>query len=102
MNREKAWKTRCNYEDKFSNLKRLGRVEIRQNIWSVKFNGTRSTKVGEITLDGQFIQGSDFYRYLRAIIQKDWELDGDVAHRIKGLKWKSASRFNVILACQKV
>ncbi|KAL6504018.1 hypothetical protein OROGR_025941 [Orobanche gracilis] len=37
---------------------------------------------------------STFFRYLGSIIQKDGELDGDVAHRIKAgwLKWKSATR----------
>ncbi|KAL6579762.1 hypothetical protein OROMI_007786 [Orobanche minor] len=45
-----------------------------------------------ITFDGKVVHGSTFFRYLGSIIQKDGELDGDVAHRIKAgwLKWKSA------------
>ncbi|KAL6536568.1 hypothetical protein OROGR_013140 [Orobanche gracilis] len=41
----------------------------------------------------EFVHGSTFFRYLGSIIQKDGELDGDVAHRIKAgwLKWKSAT-----------
>ncbi|KAL6588194.1 hypothetical protein OROMI_001172 [Orobanche minor] len=46
-----------------------------------------------ITFDGKVVHGSTFFRYLGSIIQKDGELDGDVAHRIKAgwLKWKSAT-----------
>ncbi|KAL6577117.1 hypothetical protein OROMI_011393 [Orobanche minor] len=48
---------------------------------------------GMITFDGKVVHGSTFFRYLGSIIQKDGELDGDVAHRIKAgwLKWKSAT-----------
>ncbi|KAL6494802.1 hypothetical protein OROGR_031602 [Orobanche gracilis] len=46
-----------------------------------------------ITFDGKVVHGSTFFRYLGSIIQKDGDLDGDVAHRIKAgwLKWKSAT-----------
>ncbi|KAK9756043.1 hypothetical protein RND81_01G069300 [Saponaria officinalis] len=55
----------------------------------------RSTEVGSIIFDGNVVEGSEFFRYLGSIIQKDGELDGDVAHRIKAgwLKWKSATGF---------
>ncbi|KAK9705104.1 hypothetical protein RND81_07G034100 [Saponaria officinalis] len=57
--------------------------------------GSRSTKVGSIIFDGNVVEGSTFFRYLRSIIQKDGELDGDVAHKIKAgwLKWKSVTEF---------
>ena len=60
-----------------------------------KVAGLRSTEAGSIIFDGNVVEGSDFFRYLGSIIQKDGELDGDVAHRIKAgwLKWKSASGF---------
>ncbi|KAK9713818.1 hypothetical protein RND81_06G053100 [Saponaria officinalis] len=55
----------------------------------------RSTEVGSIIFDGNVVEGSEFFRYLGSIIQKDGELDGDVAHRIKAgwLKWKTATGF---------
>ena len=58
-----------------------------------KFSGIRQTETGTIRLDGKIVQGLDFFRYLRSILQKDGELDGDVAHRIKSgwLKWKNAT-----------
>ncbi|KAL6522376.1 hypothetical protein OROMI_031648 [Orobanche minor] len=50
-------------------------------------------EAGVITFDGKVVHGSNFFRYLGSIIQKDGEIDGDVAHRIKAgwLKWKSAT-----------
>lgn len=59
------------------------------------FSGTGDREVGTINLDGKTVHGADFFRYLGSIIQKDGEIDGDVAHRIKAgwLKWKSASGF---------
>ena len=46
-----------------------------------------------ITLDSQQISVTECFKYLRSIIQKDGEIDGDVNHRIKTgwLKWKSAT-----------
>ncbi|KAL6503375.1 hypothetical protein OROGR_025298 [Orobanche gracilis] len=56
--------------------------------------GVLGVQVGDIIFyDGKVVHGSTFFRYLGSIIQKDGELDGDVAHRIKTgwLKWKSAT-----------
>ncbi|KAL6505306.1 hypothetical protein OROGR_025123 [Orobanche gracilis] len=52
-----------------------------------------NSEAGMITFDEKVVHGSTFFRYLGYIIQKDGELDGDVAHRIKAgwLKWKSAT-----------
>ena len=68
-----------------------------------KFSGVQDRGTGEITLDGKIVQGSEMFRYLGSIIQKDGELDGDVAHRIKAgwLKWKSVQGSYVIQACPK-
>jgi len=68
-----------------------------------QFAGSRSTEVGSIIFDGNAVEGSDCFRYLGSIIQKDGELDGDVAHRIKAgwLKWKSATGFCAIRICPK-
>ncbi|XP_056698647.1 uncharacterized protein [Spinacia oleracea] len=68
-----------------------------------KFSGAQKREVGVITLDGKIVQGSEMFRYLGSIIQKDGELDGDVAHRIKAcwLKWKSVTGSYVIQACPK-
>ncbi len=59
------------------------------------FSGDEDTGVGTILLDEKIVQSSDFFRYLGSIIQKNGEIGGDVAHRIKAgwLKWKSASGF---------
>ncbi|KAL6581108.1 hypothetical protein OROMI_007031 [Orobanche minor] len=53
----------------------------------------RDREAEMITFDGKVVHGSTFFRYLGSIIQKDGELDGDVAYRIKAgwLKWKSAT-----------
>ncbi|KAL6507853.1 hypothetical protein OROGR_024048 [Orobanche gracilis] len=58
-----------------------------------RFNDNSDREAGTITFDGKVVHGSTFFRYLGSIIQKDGELDGDVAHRIKAgwLKWKSAT-----------
>lgn len=60
-----------------------------------KFSGVTSSEAGAVTLDSKVIQGSNVFRYLGSILQKDGELDGDVAHRINAgwLKWKSATGF---------
>ncbi|KAL6532562.1 hypothetical protein OROHE_013984 [Orobanche hederae] len=58
-----------------------------------RFSDNRDREAGMITFDGKVVHGSAFFRYFGSIIQKDGELDGDVAHRIKAgwLKWKSAT-----------
>ncbi|KAL6504546.1 hypothetical protein OROGR_026469 [Orobanche gracilis] len=58
-----------------------------------RFSENSDREAGMITFDGKAVHGSTFFRYLGSIIQKDGELDGDVAHRIKAgwLKWKSAT-----------
>ncbi|KAL6516422.1 hypothetical protein OROGR_019727 [Orobanche gracilis] len=57
-----------------------------------RFSDNSDREAEMITFDGKVVHGSTFFRYLGSIIQKDGELDGDVAHRIKAgwLKWKSA------------
>ena len=60
------------------------------------FSGsTRDGGVGVITLDGKEISSTDCFRYLGSIIQRNGELDEDVAHRIKAgwTKWRGASGF---------
>ncbi|KAL6532820.1 hypothetical protein OROGR_013780 [Orobanche gracilis] len=56
-----------------------------------RFSDNSDREAEMITFDGEVVHGSTFFRYLGSIIQKDGELDGDVAHRIKAgwLKWKS-------------
>ena len=46
-----------------------------------------------MTLDGQEILVSSYFKYLGSIIQKDMEIDSDVNHRIQAgwLKWRSAT-----------
>ncbi|KAL6534459.1 hypothetical protein OROHE_013384 [Orobanche hederae] len=58
-----------------------------------RFSDNSDREAGMITFDGKVVHGSTLFRYLGSIIQKDGELDGDVAHRIKEgwLKWKSAT-----------
>ncbi|KAL6494082.1 glutamated carboxypeptidase [Orobanche gracilis] len=58
-----------------------------------RFSDNSDREAEMITFDGKVVHGSTFFRYLESIIQKDGELDGDVAHRIKAgwLKWKSAT-----------
>ncbi|KAH9611891.1 hypothetical protein KSS87_015556 [Heliosperma pusillum] len=70
-----------------------GGVERKSDLWrhmleslaqlECRFSGNGSTEVGSISLDGEIVYGSDFYRYLGSIIQSDGELDGDVANRIQ-------------------
>ncbi|KAL6494119.1 hypothetical protein OROGR_032028 [Orobanche gracilis] len=59
-----------------------------------RFSDNSDREAEMITFDGKAVHGFTFFRYLGSIIQKDGELDGDVAHRIKAgwLKWKSATR----------
>ncbi|KAL6507200.1 hypothetical protein OROHE_022099 [Orobanche hederae] len=58
-----------------------------------RFSDNSDREAGMITFDGKVVHESTFFRYLGSIIQKDGELDSDVAHRIKAgwLKWKSAT-----------
>ncbi|KAL6579835.1 hypothetical protein OROMI_007859 [Orobanche minor] len=58
-----------------------------------RFSDNSDREAEMITFDGKVVHGSTFFWYLGSIIQKDGELDGDVAHRIKAgwLKWKSAT-----------
>ena len=46
-----------------------------------------------ITLDGQKIPIIECFKYLKLIIQKDWEIDQDVNHKIKPrlLKWNKTN-----------
>ena len=48
-----------------------------------KFRKRRNNKQGVITLDGQQIPITKCFKYLRSIIQKDEEIDGDVNYKIK-------------------
>ncbi|KAL6544202.1 hypothetical protein OROGR_010699 [Orobanche gracilis] len=59
-----------------------------------RFSDNSDKEAEMITFDGKVVHGSTFFWYLGSIIQKDGELDGDVAHRIKAewLKWKSATK----------
>ncbi|KAL6526475.1 hypothetical protein OROGR_015565 [Orobanche gracilis] len=73
-----------------------------------RFSDNSDREAEMITFDGKVVHGSTFFRYLGSIIQKDGELDGDVAHRIKTgwLKWKSATgvlcdhNYSCIHSCQ--
>ncbi|KAL6575803.1 hypothetical protein OROHE_000784 [Orobanche hederae] len=48
-----------------------------------RFSDNSDREAEMITFDGKVVHGSTFFRYLGSIIQKDGELHGDVAHRIK-------------------
>ncbi|KAL6553753.1 hypothetical protein OROMI_019426 [Orobanche minor] len=67
------------------------KLELWRILWKLEALGSAEAEM--ITFDGKVVHGSTFFRYLGSIIQKDGELDGDVAHRIKTgwLKWKSAT-----------
>ena len=47
-----------------------------------------------MTLDGQGIPMSSYFKYLGSIIQKDREIKSDANHRIQAgwLKWRNAKR----------
>jgi hypothetical protein len=38
---------------------------------------------GDVRLDGQVVPKKDSFRYLRSMLQKNWDIDEDVSHRIK-------------------
>ena len=84
------WKWRNTIETRGFRLSRSKTKYLECN-----FNENGSRDGGIITFDGKEIKGSDFFRYLGSIIQKDGELDSDVAHRIKAgwVKWKNATGF---------
>ena len=42
-----------------------------------------NNKQGVFTLNGQKISVTEWFKYLRLIIQKDGEINGDVNHMIK-------------------
>ena len=46
-----------------------------------------------VTLDGQGIPMSSYFKYLGSIIEKDGEINSGVNHRIQAgwLKWRSAT-----------
>ena len=46
-----------------------------------------------VTLDGQEISMSSYFKYLGSIIQKDGEINSEVNHRIQAdwLKWRNAT-----------
>nr|XP_009795786.1 PREDICTED: uncharacterized protein LOC104242434 [Nicotiana sylvestris] len=48
---------------------------------------------GNVRLDTQVIPRRESFKYLRSIIQKDWEIDEDFTHRIRAewMKWRLAS-----------
>ena len=58
-----------------------------------KFRKKMNNEQCIITLDGQQIPVTEFFKYLESIIQKDREIDGDVNHRIKvgWFKWRNAT-----------
>ena len=55
-----------------------------------KFRKRRNNEQSVITLDGQQIPVTAYFKYLGSIIQKDGEINGDINHRIKAgwLKWR--------------
>ena len=59
-----------------------------------KFRKIRNNKQDMITLDVQKIQLMKCFNYLRSIIQKDGEIDGDVNHmtKVRWFIWRSAIR----------
>ncbi|KAM2892980.1 hypothetical protein FF1_008387 [Malus domestica] len=58
-----------------------------------KFNANGGQNELGVRIGDQEIPKSDCFRYLRSILQKNGELDGDLNHRIQAgwMKWKSAS-----------
>jgi hypothetical protein len=73
------------------NLRVLKLVEVKLSIWNV--NSYWQKYNPSVTLDGRAILVDDDFLYLRSIIQKDGELDSDVAYPVKAswLKWRSAT-----------
>jgi hypothetical protein len=37
----------------------------------------------DVRLDDQVVPNKDTFRYLRSMLQKNWDIDEDVSHRIK-------------------
>jgi hypothetical protein len=48
---------------------------------------------GDVRFNGQVVPEKDTFRYLRSMLQKNWDIDEDLSHRIKTdwLKWRQAS-----------
>jgi hypothetical protein len=46
-----------------------------------------------VRLDGQVVPKKDIFHYLGSMLQKAWDIDEDVSHRIRAgwLKWRQAS-----------
>jgi hypothetical protein len=38
---------------------------------------------GDVRLDGHVVPKKDTFRYMGSILQKNWNIDEDVSHRIK-------------------
>jgi hypothetical protein len=47
---------------------------------------------GDVRVDGQVVLKKDTFHYLGSMLQKNWDIDKDVSHRIKvgWLKWRQA------------
>jgi hypothetical protein len=56
------------------------------------FNATTQEEE-DVRLDGQVVPKKDTFCYIRSMLQKNWDTDEDVSHRIKAswLKWRQAS-----------
>jgi hypothetical protein len=49
----------------------------------MKYDFSVTTQEGDARLDGHVIPKKDTFRYLRSILQKNWDIDEDVSHIIK-------------------
>ncbi len=58
-----------------------------------RFGSQVGTNDGVVRLDGKDLTMSDCFKYLGSIIQKNGDIDQDVAHRIKSgwVKWRAAT-----------
>ena len=56
------------------------------------FSGTTPVEP-EVSIDEAVVKSTTKYKYLRSVIQRDEEIDGDVNHRIQAswLKWRAAT-----------
>jgi hypothetical protein len=60
----------------------------------MKCDFSATTQVeGDVRLDGQVVPKKDIFRYLGSMLQKDWDIDEYLSHRIKAswLKWRQTS-----------
>ena len=48
----------------------------------------------EVSIGVEVVKSTTKYKYLGSVIQRDWEIDGDVNHHIQAgwLKWRAASQ----------